>query len=85
MNYVSAPPHFTPNQTRAPTLSACLPACPQMTDVLRRYPDAAEACVETIAAIPEDVRALGLRFGVLALVCLLAKCPFWVGLWLLGR
>ena len=27
-----------------------------MTDVLRRYPDAAEACVETIAAIPEDVR-----------------------------
>jgi hypothetical protein len=26
----------------------------QMTDVLRRYPDAAEACVEAVAAIPED-------------------------------
>lgn len=31
------------------------PTRPQMTDVLRRYPDAAEACVESIAAIPEDV------------------------------
>jgi len=29
----------------------------QMTDVLRRYPDAAEACVEAVAAIPEEVRA----------------------------
>lgn len=27
-----------------------------MTDVLRRYPDAAEACVESIAAIPQEVR-----------------------------
>ncbi|KAL4434249.1 hypothetical protein ABPG75_000690 [Micractinium tetrahymenae] len=26
----------------------------QMTDVLRRYPDAAEACVESIAAIPQE-------------------------------
>ena len=31
----------------------------QMTDVLRRYPDAAEACVETVAAIPEEVRPAG--------------------------
>jgi len=31
----------------------------QMTDVLRRYPDAAEACVEAVAAIPEEVRAAG--------------------------
>lgn len=29
---------------------------PQMTDVLRRYPDAAAACVESVAAIPEEVR-----------------------------
>jgi hypothetical protein len=47
------PPHTKPNPCPHP---ACLPArCLQMTDVLRRYPDAAEACVETIAAIPEDV------------------------------
>ena len=40
-------PHFP--------LHPALPHPPvQMTDVLRRYPDAAEACVESIAAIPQE-------------------------------
>ena len=45
--------HRQPLRPATPT-----PSLRQMTDVLRRYPDAAEACVESIAAIPQDVRRL---------------------------
>lgn len=46
------------NQTTFSRLTALASPLPlQMTDVLRRYPDAAEACVEAVAAIPEEVCA----------------------------
>ena len=35
----------------------------QMTHVLRRYPDAAEACVDAVAAIPQEVRCERQRLG----------------------
>lgn len=46
----------------------------QMTDVLRRYPDAAPACVDTIAAIPEEV-CLGACSAVLPLLGLALASP----------
>ncbi len=64
------------SECRAIASTTCTPdANPivQMTDVLRRYPDAAEACVEAVAAIPEEVRAAGPAsaqpFGTFAQTC----------------
>jgi hypothetical protein len=48
-----------------------------MTDVLRRYPDAAPACVDTIAAIPEEVgRAAAACLSLLPCLADLSSLPF---------